>query len=377
MPGQIIFMDTINIGTIFSGVGTPEWALKKMPLDYKAVFMCDIDKYARQTYLANHDVEHVYEDVTSLDGKPFRGIVNLLVGGFPCQSFSIAGKRGGFEDTRGTLFFECARLVKEIDPDVFIFENVKGLLSHDGGKTFKTICNVISDLGYYSTYKVLNTKHYGIPQNRERIYIVGFKSFEHYDNFSFPQTFRLKLRLKDMLDSDVDEKYYLSDQAILSMFNKDNLQKCQVNPEVTSSLQSPGHACGIYKGCSFIEDPISNDLTTVQKDKFLMVPNIPIDNKKRSRVMESCVKDGDDICPTITATNCSKNADCQPWIKTNRIRRLTPRECARLQGFSDDFILPCSDTQSYRQMGNGMSVNVLIELFKSIYLHRSQQRKLF
>lgn len=218
----------IRVGTDFSGIGAPEVALKSLGIEHEMEFMCEIDKYARKSYLAIHETpNNVYFDITKRDHKELKQL-DLYVAGFPCQAFSIAGKGLGFEDTRGTLFFNVADFIKINQPKCFVLENVKGLVSHDSGRTFQTIIDVLSNgggtvngqmsldvfedgLGYHVYYQVLNTKDFGIPQNRERIFIVGFKEFT---DFQFPKPFPLKLRLKDLLEDEVDEKYYLSDKMI-------------------------------------------------------------------------------------------------------------------------------------------------------------------
>jgi DNA-cytosine methyltransferase len=497
----------IRIATVFSGVGTPEWALKQMGVEYKCVFACDNDKYARQTFEANHAAEHYFTDVTTLDGKQFKNDVRIFVGGSPCQAFSIAGKRGGFEDTRGTLFYEYARLVKEIQPRIFVWENVKGVLSHDGGKTWKTICNTFNELGYYAAWKVLNTKHYGVPQNRERVYVVGFKDFEDYNNFSFPE----KLRLKDLLETGVDKKYYLSDKMMklfenyqsgnhkFSLTDKNGVSKLlnsrqhkmgaddtyvedtitavphrsddpfkddNIAPTVRNSDKGEvrviepsiintnmnGDARN-HEFCGTLRSNASANYMTVIEPAVLQInqskesggkqpyqqnrvydenglspalqnlsaggnailtsePKVichnmlprssktgkggtghlkrddglcyTLDTGKTNAIevvlSEPRHKHGEDreytdgIAPAIQARH-GTGGDNVPYV--NKIRRLTPRECANLQGFSKDFVLPCSDTQSYKQMGNGMSVNVLVELFRCIFEKKNEQFKLF
>jgi DNA (cytosine-5)-methyltransferase 1 len=167
----------IRLGTLFSGIGAIEYAFRRLDLKTEIQFACDIDRHVKQSYFANYEIaeENWFEDVKDLDGKKFKGKIDLLVGGSPCQSFSMVGKRRGFEDTRGTLFYEFARIVKESQPSVFIFENVKGLINHDGGNTFETIKATFDELGYKYFYQVMNSKDYGIPQHRERIFVIGFK----------------------------------------------------------------------------------------------------------------------------------------------------------------------------------------------------------
>ena len=212
-------MKVIKVGTVFSGIGSPEQALIRLNVPHKLMFACDngeriiscdykiefekvkslssakekreyVDKlyadrtrqtnYVQRSYLANYAVEdnNFYQDVILLDGSDFENKVDLFVGGSPCQSFSIAGARGGFEDTRGTLFFEYCRLVNEIKPEVFIYENVYRVLTHDKGSTWKTMQNVFSELGYYFSWQILDARDFGIPQGRRRLFVVGFKNKE-------------------------------------------------------------------------------------------------------------------------------------------------------------------------------------------------------
>jgi len=310
----------MKIGTDFSGIGAPEMALKYLGIDFESVFACEIDKYARQSFKQLHKTKKFYNDITTRDHKEVEQL-DLYIAGFPCQAFSIAGKRKGFEDTRGTLFYNVAEFIKINKPKVFVLENVKGLVSHDSGKTFQTIIDILSNnggtqngqisldmlddgLGYHIYWQVLNTKNYGIPQNRERIFIVGFKDFKE---FNFPKPIELKLTLENMLQDNPNSKYFLSDKMIKFVLNTD-----------------------------FREAK-------------------PISKKGISR----CLKVGGDVPCFEVKTN------------TKKIRRLTPLECWRLQGFKDDdffTIKDISDTQLYKQAGNSITVNVLMALFKKILL---------
>ena len=232
----------MNIATTFSGIGSPEYASQRVFEEVNNLFACDVDKYAKQSYLENHKVDKFYDDIITTDFNKYKGKIDIFVGGSPCQSFSLAGKRGGFEDTRGTLFFEFARAIKESEPKYFIFENVKGLVSHDKGKTFETILRTFGELDYDITAKILNTKDYGVPQNRERIFIVGVHRSEHshkklykikgttlpskihnklaelyeegainyWHDYKWADSIPLTRRLKDILEENVDEKYYMS-----------------------------------------------------------------------------------------------------------------------------------------------------------------------
>jgi len=229
----------MKVGTFFSGVGSPEQALRNLDIKHEVEFACDIDKYAKQTYLKNFKPKLFAEDITTLDMEDLP-YVDLLVFGFPCQAFSMAGKRKGFEDTRGTLFYDALRYLQEHKPRYFIAENVKGLLSHDNGKTFGTIIDCLAkttnyqmslmpfdNLGYHIHYKVLNTKDFGIPQNRERIFIIGIRDDED-NNFTFPKEIPLKLKLKDILQDNPEyiKKIYASTQEAGLKYSKTDITSC-------------------------------------------------------------------------------------------------------------------------------------------------------
>ena len=304
----------MKVGTDFSGIGSPEMALKYLNIDFESVFACEIDKYARQSFQQLHNPKTFYNDITTRNHKEVKQL-DLYVAGFPCQSFSMAGKRKGFDEARGTLFFNVADFIKFNQPKVFVLENVKGLLNHDKGKTFQTIVDILSNgggtqngqigfdmfddgLGYHIYYKVLNTKDFGIPQNRERIFIVGFKDFR---DFSFPKPMELKLKLVDILQD--NPKYALSG-------------KFQPYPRNYKEL-------GLKRIIRFEK----------RENKYYLSD------------------------------------------KSIKIRRLTPLECWRLQGFKDeDFfsVKDVSDTQLYKQAGNSITVNVLMELFKKIYANHNK-----
>ena len=213
----------IKIGTDFSGIGAPEQALKQLGISHIVEFACDYDKWAKKSYLCNYSPKKFYDDITTRNQKetPY---VDLYVAGFPCQAFSIAGKRKGFEDTRGTLFFDLLQYIKEQRPKYFLLENVKGLINHDNGNTYTVIRKCLRELNYTIYAKVLNTKNYGIPQNRERIFIVGFRD-EH--RFQWPQHVALNLKIKHLLEPEVEDKYYLKDEQVqkLKEYNERNKKK--------------------------------------------------------------------------------------------------------------------------------------------------------
>lgn len=293
---------------LFAGIGGIRLGFEKA--GFQTVFANDFDKYCKETYDANFNkVKLTVGDIREIKTAELPDF-DFLLGGFPCQAFSVAGYRKGFKDPRGNLFFEIARLLDDAEPMGFLLENVKNLQGHDKGRTFKVIAQTINELGYHMKAKVLNTKDYSnVPQNRERIYMVGFKSKELTDNFDFPDTIDRKTEVVDLLEDKVDKKYY---------YNGKPLYK-RIKDEITV----PGK---VYQW-------------------------------RRKYVREN--KNG--VCPTLTA-NMGTGGHNVPIIKVeDGIRKLTPRECARLQGYPDTFELPESLATSrlYKQIGNSVTVPVV------------------
>ena len=388
-------------------------------------FACDIDKYARQTYLKNFGCKKMYEDITTLDMKDL-SYVDLLVFGFPCQAFSMAGKRGGFEDTRGTLFYDALRYLKQHKPRYFIAENVKGLLSHDSGKTFQTIIDCLAltvntqmtlmpfdNLGYHIHYKVLNTKDYGIPQNRERIFIVGIRD-DSDNNFRFPKEMLLNLKLKDILQDNpnyaksglyqpyprnykelgfkrkeqlelrkdnvsntittsndqiikIDDKYYLSDKALdkIKTHNNKSNKKASIFPnqqyiKTHSLYPRSGNPKKGGTGHLSKSDGTSYCLDTGNMQAIEWVADYRYDEGLRIRKNNiiPCLNSSMSINESLSASGT--------LIKQNKIRRLTPIECERLQGFPDNHTEGVSDTQRYKQCGNSITVNVMEAILKNL-----------
>ena len=201
---------------MFTGIGAPEQGALRVYDNVENVFACEYDKYARQSFEANYDIapEHFHVDINDMDGKQYQGKVDVIVGGSPCQAFSIAGLKKGLADKRGQLIWQYYRIIKEAQPQIFVYENVKGMVSDNNGQTLKDFLEVFRGIGYNCHYEVVNTKDYGVPQNRERVYIVGFKDADLYHRFSFAPKVTLTKRLKDVLEDNVDEKYYLSDEVV-------------------------------------------------------------------------------------------------------------------------------------------------------------------
>ena len=274
------------------------------PLEWECVGYSEIDKYAVQIY-QQHFPEHTnYGDITAIDADALPDF-DLLVGGFPCQSFSIAGKRGGFEDTRGTLFFDLARILRAKRPRLFLFENVKGLLSHDNGETFRTIISALDELGYDLQWQVLNSKNHGVPQNRERVFIIG-----HLRGTPRPEVFPfLGTDEKDTRNCGEDLSYALD--------------------------------ANYHKGTNTLE----------KNRRQVILHNVYGGfGEKKARVFEK-------ESPTIRT---SAGGGHLPSVSDGEmVRRLTPTECERLQGFPDGWTEGVSDTQRYKCLGNAVTVNVI------------------
>lgn len=291
-------MKTISL---FSGIGGLDKGFEDNGFDI--VWANDFDKYAVETYKANYDNPIIYGDINKIRLEDIPK-ADVIIGGFPCQPFSMMGEKMGFDDARGTLFFRIAEIIKYQTengnkPRVVVLENVRNLRTHDHGNTFKVIKSILEkDLGYAVFDSILNSADYGVPQTRNRTYIICFANEEA--QFSFPEKTELALTLQDLLETDVDDKYFLSERII---------------PTILSN------GTGGYKAKSEIDLKIARPLC---------------------------------------ATMAKMHRACQDnYVTQNgKIRKLTPRECARLQGFSDSFVIPVSDAQAYKQFGNAVTVNV-------------------
>ena len=285
---------------------------------------------------------------------------DLLVGGFPCQSFSIAGKRRGFDDTRGTLFFEIARILREKHTRLFILENVKGLLSHDNGNTFKTIISTLNELGYDIQWQVLNSKNFGVPQNRERVFIIG-----NLRGTRRPQVFPIRNNdeVYNQPNENKEEIHNIASTMTARQFSS-------WNGNYINQLNNPSHSNNRVYG----SDGISPTLNTMQggnRQPFVALTERRTEEAKRLRRL-GIVKDTrnlkklepreDGIANTVT-TGDVKNSSL---TNGSKIRRLTPIECERLQGFPDNWTAGVSDTQRYKMCGNAVTVNVVSYLVSKL-----------
>ena len=315
--------NTIKVGSDFSGVGAFNVALKRLNIDFEELFACDMDKYARQTFIHNHGQPNYYPADVYEREIPDQSL-DVYMTSPPCQAFSLAGRRLGKEDKRGILFFNSLEFIEVNKPRFFIFENVKGLLSDNGGRTFSEWVNLLGgksinglpvifsyedSVPYHLYYKVLNARDYGVPQNRERIFLIGIR--DDTDNvFSFPREQPLSKVLKDVIDADVDDKYLLSDT--LKQWIVKHRQKRQFANKYPSDVNQPSPCITSHYGKMGAEDPYVFD--------------------------------------------------------TKGIRKLTPRECFRIMDFPETFSWNVSNSQAYKQAGNSIVVSVLCRLIEKFKL---------
>ncbi|MHA7962855.1 DNA (cytosine-5-)-methyltransferase [Paenibacillus sp. CAU 1782] len=464
-----ITVKTFTYIELFAGIGGFRQALDA--LGGECVFASEIDPFATRAYRALYGGSELHGDITKIDAADTPEH-DVLVGGFPCQAFSVAGQRKGFEDTRGTLFFEIARIANAKKPRLLLLENVKGLLSHDGGNTFDTMCAALNDIGYAIDFRVLNSKYFGVPQNRERIFIVASRDAAHDPwilpksndvvtkakrraaeagvrtfNFDWPEDSAVTTRLRDVLETDVDEKYYLSDEKTAKLLVQLKERGDSADPIVHGSLEHYGND---QMNRVYSVDGVAPTITVVSgggREQKIAEPQVIMLGKTNpsGRGMNGSVYDSDGLSPTLTTNKGEgvkvgveysrkegigkelEQAHClsaSDWRGLNRnqaqtavlevrpvltpdreekrqngrrfkdddeesftltaqdkhgvaigtypryrIRKLTPLECWRLQGFSDVAHVTVkhagiSDSQRYRQAGNAVTVNVISAIGK-------------
>lgn len=299
---------------LFAGIGGIRIPFQE--LGGKCVFTSEWDKFAQKTYHVNFG-DMPNGDITKITNEEIPDF-DVLLGGFPCQPFSQAGLKKGFSDTRGTLFFEIERIIKAKRPKAFLLENVKQLRGHDKGRTLTVILEHLDALDYQVTYDVLRAADFGVPQNRERIYIVGFdRRYYGLDDkykFPFPEPTHQKTRLGDILEDNVDEKYTISQK----------LYEGHIRRKAEHQKKGNGFGFSLFNA----------------------------DSEYTNTISARYYKDGSEIL-------IDQGPDIPP-------RKLTPRECARLQGFPESFIIPVSDTQAYKQFGNSVAVPVIRSIAKKV-----------
>ena len=326
-------MNKVRAIDLFAGIGGIRKGFENAFGDeMETVFVSEIDAPARATYAANFPTPEIAGDVTKIaveDVPPF----DVCLAGFPCQAFSMAGKRMGFDDDykgrcRGTLFLEVARLCDFHKPKVVFCENVKGLTNHDKGRTFETIRKTFEEIGYVAFHAVLDSRNFGVPQMRERIYLVCFRKDVAPEKFEFPKGFESNVRLRDVLDpAPIPSKYYLSNAYLESLERHKAAQEAKGN------------------GFGYVIRDLDGIAGTVVCGGMGRERNLIVDERPHSMVPETRIKGG---------------------INEKNVRKLTPREFARLQGFEDSFVLPLSDAQTYKQMGNTVTVNVIEAIAEEI-----------
>lgn len=349
----------IKIVSLFSGIGGFESGIFSSKLNASVVFASEIEKFAQKSYAANYPKHNLYGDITKFDEKSIPNH-DILVAGFPCQAFSIAGKRDGFNDTRGTLFFDVARILKEKKPKVVLLENVENLVNNDKSNTIRTILNTLNILGYKIDFTVINSSEMGVPQNRARTFIIGIKNypsekyiedkrsikinklkmelneFKNFNSFNFFNSLKSEAKnitIEDILEKDVDTKYYIDSSKIRKFLSQYEVVEQEKQSKIIRLLDLP--------------KDVHND-------------------QERQRRVHS-IKG---ISPTLLA----RSDTTKILVEVNgrkKIRKLTPVENMRVQGFEENFIkklkeIGVSDTQLYKQSGNAVSPPVIREIFNHL-----------
>lgn len=352
----------IRIATVFSGIGAAEQALKQIGIEHEIVFACDngerylkqsaeeigniLDNFSKETredalrllyestgkpnnvkksYFANYEIDEQrwFEDIRFVDGKPFKGTVDLFVGGSPCQSFSTYGHKRGLEDTRGTLFYDYARLVQEIQPKAFIFENVTGLLTHDNGKTWRVIKETFDLLNYDIKMEVLNAEDYNLPQLRKRVFVVGINRKLKCKEYEFPKPVPLEHKSTEYLEKDVPNKYYLPEKGFNFVTKVERSQRrARVNQDVI--------------GCQ------------TANQQFNWVGDFRVETPQQRHIDDPRIFKGEYEGKLAVA------------------RKMMPRELLRLMGFGDDFEIVVDDNVIWRQTGNSIAVPVIKAVIKNL-----------
>lgn len=362
---------SLRVGTVFSGIGAIEFALKRMNIDHTIEFACDngereisydvkeetknISKFntpeekckyvenlylsktrktnfVQRSYEANYNLpqNRYFQDIKLLDGNDFLGKIDLFVGGSPCQSFSQVGYQKGLDDARGTLFYDYARLIKEIQPKIFIYENVRNMLNHDKGNTWSVIKNIFESLGYSINYEVLNSVDFGIPQNRRRLFVVGIKNGY---KFEFPKPIGCKYHMSDFLESQCKFGCFVN-----------NLGEIKI-------IKTPGNVSKEY----ILSNAVKKYVLKGGTKSFYQKPEVDLP-----------------IARTLLKTMGNHHrAGVDNYVTDiGELRSLTERECLRLMGFTDDFKQVVSKHQLYRQAGNSIVVDVFINIIKELQNHK-------
>lgn len=412
----------LKLFEMFSGYGGASFALKKAEIPFECVGFSEIDKYAIECYNQNHcknyneedlskikcsDIIANYGDCTKINPNDLPDF-DLLTGGFPCQSFSNAGNCKGELDTRGTLFNEIIRIAEVKKPKYMLLENVKGLISKRHKKTFEKILSELKRIGYFVDWQVLNSKEHGIPQNRERVFFVCFRSYEDLidSKFFFPKVEKLKLFLKDLVDKDVDEKYYLKQKQMDRLIDRTGIEINVIEPSCFDVYNKKIRTDGIS---ITLTEPHHNNLRLIEpKISFCIDANyykgtnlkgylekhrrqlvfLPIKNATKKGYLEGYPGDGVNLEQPDSKTRRGRiQKDVIGCLQTNdqrgiitcdfRIRKFTPEECFRFMGFLNNEINldGLSNTQRYKLAGNGWDINLVSKIFKEMFATQSEDSR--
>lgn len=347
---------TIRLATSFSGIGAIEYAFKRLNLNVEIVFAGDIDANCKKAYFANYNIseDKWHTDIHNLDARSYKGKVDLFVGGAPCQAFSIVGEQRGFDDTRGTLFREFARIVKECQPKVFIFENVQGLFKHDQGRTWEVIYNTFKNYCRYDVhYQLLNARDYGIPQTRERLYCIGFKK---KTTFRYPAPIPLKYKMYDFLEDYTNSIFFESDKGIKVLSSNEEHRQEIIKGVVAEKFNDFIFPVKEIEDKYYLSEKVA---------KYVLCPG--------TKSFKTPIKTDLDIArPLLQSMHKMHRAGVDNYVTYNKekgingLRKLTPRECLRLMGFKDDFKIAVCNTSAYMEAGNSIVVDVLIALLKQM-----------
>lgn len=366
----------VRILELFGGIGAMTQALKRLNEDFEIADYVEIDKYAVASYNAINGTNFEPQDIKEWD-KDID--VDLIMHGSPCQDISLAGQQAGADEgsgTRSSLMYETIRIVNKLKPKYVIWENVKNLISKKHKHNFDRYLQALSEGGYTNYWQVLNSKDYGIPQNRERVFTISIRN-DINQGYEFPPKQELKLRLKDLLEDEVDEKYYISDKMKITLLAdsgnwKISEKKYEINRQITRAINTR-EGCYRPDMSEYICDelPDNYNLLKVKNanskgyDEAIEGDSIdltyPNSTTRRGRV-------GHQVSQTIPASDTK--GVVVPQYNNLRIRKLTPKECWRLMGFSDEVFEKAqkvnSNTQLYKQAGNSIVVNVLVEILRNI-----------
>jgi DNA (cytosine-5)-methyltransferase 1 len=379
----------LKVGSDFSGVGAFNQALMRLGVDYEELFACDMDKFARQTFIHNYGEPKYYPENVYDREIPSESL-DIYMTSPPCQAFSMAGHRLGKEDLRGILFFNSHKFIEINKPRFFIFENVKGLLSEDGGKTFSEWVNMLGgksvngvpvlfpydeSVPYHLYWQVINAKHHGVPQNRERVFLIGIR--DDADNkFQFPKEEHLTKRLKDVLEENVDDKYFLSEKMIngFILHNENHNKKGtgftfepKDENDIANCIRANAALCPTDNTLK-IKSATSTGYEEAADGDSINLQN-PNSETRRGRVGKEVAQTLDTGCHQAVIYNeCKSNKQADSILDLFKIRRLTPRECFRLMDFPDTFTWSVSDSQAYKQAGNSIVVNVIYKILKQLPL---------